>query len=140
MILSRAARRSSSEMVPFWTLRASPPLTVASPALMRSSSTSCRRTCSPASAQTWAMPLPIWPAPTTPTVLMSIVMCPAPTLAAAAPLTSRLGQLLLELRQELEQIPHEAVVGDLEDRRLLVLVDGDDDLGILHACQMLNGA
>src|ERR687889_895704 len=85
------------------------------------------------------MPLPIWPAPTTPTVLMSIVMS-RPDPCCRAPLASRLGQLLLELRQELEQIPDEAVVGDLEDRRLLVLVDGDDDLGVLHAGQVLDGA
>src|SRR5262249_19136409 len=34
----------------------------------------------------------------------------------------------------------EAVIGDLEDRRLLILVDSDDDLGILHAGEMLDGA
>ncbi|EGE60965.1 hypothetical protein RHECNPAF_13300157 [Rhizobium etli CNPAF512] len=45
----------------------------------------------------------------------------------------------LEFRQGVEQIGDEAVVGDLEDRRLLVLVDGDDHLRILHAGQMLDG-
>ena len=34
----------------------------------------------------------------------------------------------------------QAVVGDLEDRRFLVLVDGDDDLGVLHAGEMLDRA
>lgn len=34
----------------------------------------------------------------------------------------------LELRQHVEEIGHEAVVRDLEDRCLLVLVDGGDDL------------
>ncbi len=40
----------------------------------------------------------------------------------------------------MKQIADQAVVGDLEDRRFLVLVDGDDDLGVLHAGQMLDGA
>src|SRR5262245_58409601 len=35
---------------------------------------------------------------------------------------------LCELRQGLEQVGDETVVGDLEDRGFLVLVDGDDDL------------
>ena len=44
-----------------------------------------------------------------------------------------LRQLLVEFGQDLEQIADQAVIGDLEDRRLLVLVDRDDDLRILHA-------
>ena len=51
-----------------------------------------------------------------------------------------LGELLLELGQKSEEVAHEAVVGDLEYRRLLVLVDGDDHLGVLHAGEMLDGA
>lgn len=47
---------------------------------------------------------------------------------------------LLQLRQDDEEIADETVVGNLEDRRFLVLVDGDDDLGILHAGKMLDGA
>src|SRR5947209_12353984 len=47
-------------------------------------------------------------------------------------------ELLLELRQDLEQIADNAVIGDLEDRRLLVLVDRDDDLGVLHAGELLD--
>ena len=47
---------------------------------------------------------------------------------------------LFELRQDGEEVADEAVVGDLEDRRLLVLVDGDDDLRVLHAGEMLDGA
>ena len=78
-----AAWRSASVIAPFETWRAMLPLIVASPALIRSSETSLRRTSSPASAQTWAMPLPIWPAPITPTVLISVpvswpIACPAP--------------------------------------------------------------
>ena len=38
------------------------------------------------------------------------------------------------------EVGDEAVVGDLEDRRLLVLVDGDDDLRVLHPGQMLDRA
>ena len=52
------------------TCRAMLPLMVAMPALMRSGETSLSITSKPASAQTWAMPLPIWPAPTTPTFLI----------------------------------------------------------------------
>src|SRR5450631_3665596 len=39
-----------------------------------------------------------------------------------------------------EQILDETVVGDAEDRRLFVLVDRDDDLGVLHAREMLDRA
>src|SRR5712692_5224824 len=51
-----------------------------------------------------------------------------------------LAELGGELRQRLEQIGDETVVGDLEDRSLLVLVDGDDHLRILHAGEVLDGA
>ncbi len=44
----------------------------------------------------------------------------------------------LHFRQGFEQVGDEAVVGDLEDRCLLVLVDRDDDLRVLHAGQMLD--
>ena len=37
-------------------------------------------------------------------------------------------------------IADEADVGHLEDRRFLVLVDRDDDLGILHPGEVLDGA
>src|SRR5260370_23557581 len=49
-------------------------------------------------------------------------------------------ELGVELRYQLEEVADEAVIGDLEDRRLLVLVDGDDDLRILHPGEMLDGA
>src|SRR5437764_722884 len=39
-----------------------------------------------------------------------------------------------------EQVLDEAVVGDAEDRRFLVLVDRDDDLRILHSREMLDRA
>ena len=47
---------------------------------------------------------------------------------------------LFQFRQGFEQIGDEAVVGDLEDGSVGVLVDGDDDLAILHAGQVLDGA
>jgi len=46
----------------------------------------------------------------------------------------------LQLGQRLVQVGHQAVVGDLEDGRLGVGVDGDDDLAALHAGQVLVGA
>src|SRR6185295_4636512 len=52
------------------------------------------------------------------------------------PLAQRLGQL----GKRLVEIGDQAIVGDLEDRRLLVLVDRHDHLGILHAGEMLDRA
>src|SRR5271170_4219483 len=49
-------------------------------------------------------------------------------------------ELGCELRQGLVEIGYQSVIGDLEDRRFLVLVDGDNDLRILHAGEVLNGA
>ncbi len=43
-----------------------------------------------------------------------------------------------QLRHDLEQVADQADVGDLEDRGFLVLVDGDDRLGILHAGEVLD--
>ena len=52
----------------------------------------------------------------------------------------RLLELLGQLRDDLEQVADQADVGDLEDRRVLVLVDRDDDLRILHAGEVLDRA
>src|SRR5204863_10003182 len=41
---------------------------------------------------------------------------------------------------DLERVADDAQVGHLHDRRLGVLVDGDDDLGRLHADRVLHGA
>src|SRR5262245_35422862 len=82
------------------------------------------------------MPLPICPAPTTPTLRISIFTsagCPASSIAP-------LFQLRLERRHRLEEVRDQADIGDLEDRRLLVLVDGHDDLRVLHSGQMLDRA
>src|SRR3712207_6561787 len=120
------------------TWRAMLPLMVASPALIFSSERSCRRTSSPASEQTWAMPLPICPAPITPTVLISIPMAQsARTSDVCRPkadcLRFHLAEFLLEFRQDREKVSDQAVIRNLKNRRLLVLVDRHDDLGVLHA-------
>src|SRR5580692_7633717 len=47
---------------------------------------------------------------------------------------------LHEIRQQREQIADQAVIGDLKNRRLSILVDGDDDLAVLHAGEMLDCA
>src|ERR1700730_11399909 len=44
-----------------------------------------------------------------------------------------------QLRGDLEQVADNAVVGDLEDGRLFVLVDRDDGLRGLHARAVLDG-
>src|SRR5688500_2103310 len=49
-------------------------------------------------------------------------------------------ELLGQLRDDLEQVADQADVGDLEDRRVLVLVDGDDDLAVLHSGKVLDRA
>src|SRR5947209_13846695 len=41
-------------------------------------------------------------------------------------------------RHDLEDVAHDAVIGDLEDGRFLVLVDRDDRLGRTHSGEMLN--
>src|SRR6201991_4387546 len=92
-------------------------------------STSARRMSKPLRAQTWAMPLPIWPAPMTP---IRLIM----TRYSALLLFHRSGQL----GHDLEEIAHDAVVGNLEDRGFLVLVDRDDHLAVLHAGEMLDRA
>src|SRR6185436_972103 len=90
-------------------------------------------TSSLASAQTWAIPLPMAPAPITPT--FSIIRSAFRGFPALLFL-KRLG----EFRDRLEQVGHQSVIRHLEDRRVLVFVDGDDDLAVLHAGQMLNRA
>src|SRR3990170_5730269 len=54
--------------------------------------------------------------------------------------TSLLVQSLDELRQHLEDIVGDAVVGDFEDRRFRVGVNGDDGLALLDAHRKLHGA
>src|SRR3954471_23494527 len=130
----------------------------------RSAETSLSTTSKPASAATCAMPLPIWPEPITPTLLIipAISSTGSPGFAhiAAGPccrmkhrrgsvrprrcfkssLLSELGQRLGQLGHRLIEIGDQTIVRDLEDRRVLVLVDRDDHLGILHAGEMLDRA
>ena len=49
-------------------------------------------------------------------------------------------QRLDHRRHDLEQVADDAVVGDLEDWRVGILVDGDDRVRALHADQMLDRA
>ena len=48
--------------------------------------------------------------------------------------------LLDQLRHDLEQIAHNAVVGNAKDRCAFVLVDGNDALRILHTSGVLDRA
>src|SRR6185312_17289978 len=87
------------------------------------------------SAATCPMPVPICPAPMMPMLLMSSM----PSVMALSS-ALQLGERGVQFRHDLEQIPDQAVIGDLKNRRFFVLVDGDDDLGILHAGEMLDRA
>src|SRR5215813_6268551 len=49
-------------------------------------------------------------------------------------------ELFRELGDDLEEVGHDPEVGDLEDRRLRILVDRDDDLRGAHARQVLDRA
>src|SRR5258708_718294 len=159
---SRACLRASWVMI-FWeTCRDRLPLMVAIPDFRRSTDTSLSITSNPASAATCAMPLPIWPEPITPTFLIiAAILSSHRSDARSAPAhplhkhrpesapSTRLSQssLLSELAERfgqfgnrLIQIRDQTIIGDLENRRVLVLVDRDDHLGILHAGEMLDRA
>src|SRR3954449_730867 len=67
--------------------------------------------------------------------------------ATARPLLPAIGSAALlglhglgELGDDLVEVAHDAQVGELEDRRVGVLVDRDDVLGALHADLVLDGA
>jgi len=51
-----------------------------------------------------------------------------------------LAERIHQLRYDFKQIPNQTVIRHLEDRRIRILVDGNDDLGFLHPGQMLDGA
>ena len=64
-------------------------------------------------------------------------VCPCRGLdCAPSPLFSELSG---EGGHHLEQIPHDAVVGNIKDRRVAVCVDGHDAVGVLHSHDVLNG-
>jgi hypothetical protein len=48
-------------------------------------------------------------------------------------------QFIDKTRYNLEHVAHDAEVGYVEDRRVLVLVNGDDIFRVLHADEVLNG-
>src|SRR3569623_1824822 len=58
----------------------------------------------------------------------------------AKPVAGDPSKLLGQFRHDLEQIADQADVRDLEDRCVLVLIDGDDRLGILHSGEVLDRA
>src|ERR1700687_5242876 len=154
-----ACLRASSVIIFLETWRDRLPLIVAIPDFSRSSDTSLSTTSSPATPPTCAIPLPIWPEPITPTFLIIAAILsshrsdarPAPAHpfcinAGRSPagfqssLLSELAELLGQLGNRLIQIRDQAVIGNLENRRVLILVDRDDHLGILHAGEMLDRA
>src|SRR6266567_2487855 len=153
-IRSRACLRASSVMIFLKTWRDRLPLMVAIPDFRRSTDTSLSTTSNPANAATCAMPLPIWPEPITPTFLIIAAILSShrsdARSASAHPLYStgrspliRLfgSSLLSELAQRFGQFGNRLIeIGDQENRRILILVDRDDNLGILHTGKMLNGA
>src|ERR1700712_3284928 len=74
----------------------------------------------PARAHTWAIPLPICPAPMTPTDAMSGGSVPIgamPPAGLTSTFMSGALQFCCQLRQRGEQISDQAVIGDLEDGR-----------------------
>src|SRR5690348_3238191 len=88
----------------------------------------------------------IVPRPERPRRAGRMFYCEPCRLASATPcdlwprLPPELAEFRRQFRQRLEQIGDQPVVGDLKNRRLLVLVDGNDDLRVLHTGEMLNGA
>src|SRR5580698_10150102 len=125
-----AASLSSGRIMPrpIWRSMLRPIFSI--PELMCGWSTSIRRMSNPLRAQTWAIPLPIWPAPMTPMRLISMTGTPALLLVHCG------GQL----GHDLEQVADDTIVGHLEDRRFFVLVDRHDGLAVLHAGEMLDRA
>src|SRR5258707_894243 len=83
------------------------------------------------------MPLPIWPEPITPTFF---IMTAISSFYRSDTLFSELAERLGQFRNRLIQIRDQAIIGNLEDRRVLVLVDRDDDLRIFHAGEVLDRA
>src|SRR4051794_32797397 len=69
---------------------------------------------------------------------------PPPTISTSTSSVSRSLTLLVQFRDDgrddLEQIANDAIIRDLEDRRLAVLVDRDDRPRALHADEMLDCA
>src|SRR5664279_1755191 len=130
--------------------------------LRRSADRSLSTTSIPATAATCAIPLPIWPEPITPTLLImeailsSVERSRTPRLfkpyyyitihrpvrtassrchrGSLRELAERLGQF----GNRLIEVGNQAIIGDLEDRGVLILVDRHDHLGILHAGEMLD--
>src|SRR6516164_4630084 len=160
LILASALTLASSVMIFLATCRDRLPLMVAMPDFSRSAETSLSTTSSPASAATCAIPPPIWPEPITPTFLIIAISssterradraCPSfPSINSGRSLRirpvelsllSELTECLGQFGDHLVEIRDQAIIGDLENRRVLILVDRDDHLGVLHSGEMLNCA
>src|SRR5215813_15378320 len=97
---------------------------------------------------------PVW-APDWLCFLMRLARCraqlrpagPAPTIRTSASSCSRatatsfcLMQLFGQGGHDFEDVADDAVVGDFEDGRVLVFVDGDDGARAFHSDDVLNGA
>src|SRR3974390_353631 len=52
--------------------------------------------------------------------------------------TLHLFEFCRQFRQRLIEIGNSTIVGTLEDRRLLVLVDSNNHFGVFHPCEMLD--
>ena len=57
-----------------------------------------------------------------------------------SPLSLSFLNLLGQLWDSVEQVGNEPMIGDLEDWRISVLVDSNNQLRLLHTSQMLNGS
>src|SRR3569833_832893 len=136
----------------FVTCRDRLPLKVAIADFSRSSEISFSSTLNSARAATCAMPLPIRPDPITPIDLISFVIFPSPSIRGTsaglafaglrsallhqspaacrvfrhASLPPSLTYFLGQLRHDLIKIADHAEIGDLENRRILALVDRHD--------------
>ena len=44
------------------------------------------------------------------------------------------------LRNYLEKVSYDTVVSNFKDRRIRILIDCYDDIGVLHSCKVLNSA
>src|SRR5687768_17535121 len=109
-----AASLSSALILPRDTWRSRLPVMMPIALGSISALASSMRTLNPETAQTWAMPLPICPAPITPIVL---IMASSSRLSGADPCRASgfVWQGRRQLRHDLEQVADQAVIGDLED-------------------------
>src|SRR5438046_8583196 len=78
------------------------------------------------------------PAPAAPSWRMSLSSGSGNWYWAGTILSMQLADLFGQSRNDFEQVAHHAVIGNFENRRVLVLVDRDDHFRRPHAGQMLD--